>query len=68
MLKGLGKAIDTLVYIAVIGIVAIFALILYIFYDKTGTKVIKSKIAVKPKIELVTDGTKIDTVYIYTFK
>jgi hypothetical protein len=67
MFEGIGKAIGCLVVIALSTLLALLALVLYVIYDKTGTQTYESKVKIEPKIKYVTDGKKVDTVYVYVF-
>lgn len=68
MLDGLGEAFGCLITIAIVGIIAIVGYTGYFIYDKTGTQTFESKVIIQPEIKLVTDGKKIDTIYVYKFK
>ena len=67
----IGSAITNLIIIAVIGIVAIFSWIgygTYKFINNKNETIIESNHIIKPTTKLHTDGTTIDTIYVYTFK
>ncbi len=69
--RGIGEGIQMLLIIAIIGVISIISWIGYGGYKlfiSNDEQVIETSHKITPTIKLHTDGTKIDTIYVYIYK
>jgi hypothetical protein len=67
-MESLGKAIGFLFTLTITAIVGMILFGGYIIFNWFKGEVIESPKRIEPEIELITDGKKIDTLYIYKLK
>lgn len=66
--QGIAEAFGCLAVLAVVGVLGTIGFASYTLYTNIGTQTYESRTVVKPDYKLVTDGKKVDTIYVYKFE